>query len=1035
MPVIYLSKRVVMKSAPLIILFLFFYSTEINAQSPGLIVRPAGGNGITALNPDGNGFSSATTSGFTTDDINQSEIAFKVVPAAIMEPTGDLSTGPSGGYSDIVTRVDGSGFYTFKDATNIYFRLRIGGIISGSKGYSVLIDTDGKFGASGVNADPNYVAPSGNNVGNPGFEYEVSLQTNFQVAVYNVNGSATPGTPVTYPLSSNTQISTALSTDGNNPDYFYDWYVPLSAIGNPSSIRLAITTVVSPSSAFQGSISDIYGINDATSASIASSWQTVVNAQPSITLSGFTGVSATCTVAPVVTTPVIAGAAVTVSGTWTKLDASKPSTATITLYKNGIAVGSSAVNSGATWNIAAGTIATGDVLYAKAQAAGESLCLESNVITSTACTTAPATPVLTCASIKGISGTMPSTASGNTVAVYLVPSSSASPMSNLISNGVNLTYPTTTSFAFYTAGCSGGTNNVVDGVYMIITQNGNCISGPAFACVANGNGTIAALVTNTIALPTPIYPGTIALSGSGTTSGNILRLFINGRYVSTITASASTFSFPSVTLSAGDQIKIYSQTGTACLTQSATFTVSCYNEPPTITTNTTGNLLTGASVITGKSQHPGATVQLYKGIAPSGVATGSGAIVLSTGLWSVTVPALVANEQYYAIENYNGCASAATAGVTVLSPTTCPDISGTYNDAATSISGTMPASFTGTIRLYLDGALIGSQAVTSALNWSIAVPSGTLYYNAVLTATAQATGNAESSGCASKIISCTSPLQPVINPLTTTIAVGQTVNFSVSNTTVNSWYALTDNSGVSYAPSAYRTNTSNFSLNSATFTAAGTYNLKLSADLLTGCPAASTNTTIQVNSLLPLHLVGFSASYAAGKFLFSWQTQDEFNVSHFDVEESADGIFFTTLVNQPAKNNSGIINNYKAEKKGQLIRPTHFRLKMTDLDGSVQYSEISTLKPDVNGSMFSISPNPFKHELRLKYSAAKNSGVQVSIFAANGVLAFTEHYTVSAGTNSLKIDNLRLLPNGVYYIVISDDKNRQVYYREMIKAD
>ncbi len=1023
-----------MKSASMLLLIILFYAVNINAQSPGLIVRPPGGNGVTALNPDGNGYSSATTSGFTTDDINQSEIAFKVVPAAIIEPTGDLSSGPSGGFSDIVTRVDGSGFYIYKDATNIYFRLRIGGIVSGSKGYSVLIDTDGKFGASGVNADPNYVAPSGNNVGNPGFEYEVSLQTNFQVAVYNINGTATPGLPVTYALSTNAQISTALSTDGNNADYFYDWYVPLSAIGNPASIRLGITTVVSPSSAFQGSISDIYGINDATSASASSSWQTVVNAQPAISLTSFTGVNATCTAAPVVNTPVIAGAAVTVTGTWTKMDATKPSPATITLYKNGLSVGTVSVSSGGTWSISAGTIVTNDVIYAKAQATGESMCLESNSIKTTACVTPPASPVLTCASIKGISGTMPSTASGNSVVVYLVPTTSASPTSNIVSTGLNLTYPSTTSFAFYTAGCSGGTNNVADGVYMVVTQNGNCFSSPSFACVANGNGTIAALVTNTITLPTPIYPGSIVLSGSGTVSGNILRLFVNGLFVSTITASATTFSFPAVTFNAGDQIRIYSQTtGTACLTQSALFTVSCYNEAPTITTNTTGNLLTGATVIAGISLHPGASVQLYKGASPSGVATGTAATVNGSGAWSVTVPALIANDQYYAIETRNGCASASTAGVTVLTPSTCPTITGNYSDAATSIIGTMPSAFTGTIRLYLDGALIGSQSLTSSTNWNITVTAGTLYYNAAMRATAQATGSAESAGCSSKTISCTPPLQPTISPLSSTIAVGQTVNFSVSNSTINSWYALTDNSGVSYAPSAYRTNTSNFTLTSATFTTSGTYNLKLSSDLLTGCPSAFTNTTIQVNMLVPLRLVQFNGTYFDGRLFFNWQTEDEYNVSHFEVEESTDGNNFTELIRQPAQTNFSITHFYKAEKNKRLTQSTHYRLKVTDLDGTRQYSKIILLKPDGSDNGISVSPNPFSNYLQLKYLTRENSGIHIRIYSASGQLMNISRHKVLAGYNSVSINKLEFLQKGMYFLVITDDNNHEIQFRKIVK--
>ncbi|MBO9571108.1 MAG: hypothetical protein J7497_02715, partial [Chitinophagaceae bacterium] len=429
-----------------ILIWSFFVSCpNIFAQSPGVIVRPAGGAGVTLLNPDGNGFSSSTTSGFITDDIAESEVNYKLVPAAITEPTGDLATGPSGGFTDIVRNVDGSGFYMTKIGTNIYFRLRIGKIISGSKGYSVLIDTDQKFGGTGVYADPNYVAPSGSAPGNPGFEYEVVLQTNFQVAVYSIDGSASPGSATaTYSLNTNSQISVALTTDGNNADYFYDWVIPVSAIGNPSSIRTAVTTVISPNSALQGTRSDIYGIDDSQYSSAAAAWQTVVNAQPAINLNSFSSIGATCTQAPVLLSPITAGGSVTVSGTWTRLDATKSSTATITLYKNGISAGTATATTGLTWNISGLSIASGDVLYAMAQSTGESQCLQSNNVTVIGCSSAPSTPVLTCASTKGISGSM---TLGSTITVYFVPTTTASPTSNQVSTAGNVTYPTTTSFA------------------------------------------------------------------------------------------------------------------------------------------------------------------------------------------------------------------------------------------------------------------------------------------------------------------------------------------------------------------------------------------------------------------------------------------------------------------------------------------------------------------------------------------------------------------------------------------------------------
>ncbi len=214
------------------------------------------------------------------------------------------------------------------------------------------------------------------------------------MAVYAIDGTATPGTAASFALSTHSQISVALSTDGNNPDYLYDWFVPLSAIGNPTGIRTATTTVTSPNSALQGTRSDIYGIDDAAYAGPAAAWTAVVNAQPAINLVTFTGVSNTCTAPPVVSGPILPGGAVQVSGTWTRFDASKPATTVISLYKNGALIGSTTCSTGGTWTVAAGAVANGDAFYALAQSSGESSCIQSNLSYATACTAPPATPVL-----------------------------------------------------------------------------------------------------------------------------------------------------------------------------------------------------------------------------------------------------------------------------------------------------------------------------------------------------------------------------------------------------------------------------------------------------------------------------------------------------------------------------------------------------------------------------------------------------------------------------------------------------------------
>jgi hypothetical protein len=167
------------------------------SQTPGMIYEPASGAGASILDPNGDGYTSATTGGFTTDDQLQSEIPYSSLIFPGSEPTSDLNNAPDCGFTDFVDQGDRDPAQKYlSPAGNWLFRLRMGSISPNAKSYSILIDTDGLFGNTGANADPNWT------VDNPGFEIELVLATKFGVYVYDVN---TPNcTPViSYPGTTN----------------------------------------------------------------------------------------------------------------------------------------------------------------------------------------------------------------------------------------------------------------------------------------------------------------------------------------------------------------------------------------------------------------------------------------------------------------------------------------------------------------------------------------------------------------------------------------------------------------------------------------------------------------------------------------------------------------------------------------------------------------------------------------------------------------------------------------------------------------
>ena len=183
----------------------FFLCTLAFGQSPGRIITPAN-PAVNPMNPNGDGFITSHNGLFTsTLDEDQFELPF--LPIHQYEPESDEDNQDSGGCSilelvnDPVNGAE-SAYYYYKDADGIpgngdeiiVFRFRLARLTNASTGFSILMDTDNRFGNSGPGADPNA------RVGNMGFEREVNVFNSSggdgRVKVFNVDGvNSTPAVP------------------------------------------------------------------------------------------------------------------------------------------------------------------------------------------------------------------------------------------------------------------------------------------------------------------------------------------------------------------------------------------------------------------------------------------------------------------------------------------------------------------------------------------------------------------------------------------------------------------------------------------------------------------------------------------------------------------------------------------------------------------------------------------------------------------------------------------------------------------------
>lgn len=262
-----------MKRAVIIAYHIFLVLAGLHGQTSGQIIDAA----IPAsnpLDPNGDGWISASGAAFISDDHTESEINYVAIPQYGSEPNGDLLTGASCGATDIVDNAstgEDASYVAFTDPDGIensgdellLYRLRIASNTTGNFGFSVFIDTDGLFGSSGLSADPNAVS------GNLGFELEINLATkggSKGLHVYDIDGSTSANSTLrSYDIDSMMQKSYALHQDPScsGTPVFYDFFVFLSDLGisSSTSVRFVTATSSSGGSALGGSASDIGGID------------------------------------------------------------------------------------------------------------------------------------------------------------------------------------------------------------------------------------------------------------------------------------------------------------------------------------------------------------------------------------------------------------------------------------------------------------------------------------------------------------------------------------------------------------------------------------------------------------------------------------------------------------------------------------------------------------------------------------------------------------------------------------------------------
>ncbi|MCX6209114.1 MAG: hypothetical protein NTZ59_06310, partial [Bacteroidetes bacterium] len=122
--------------------------------------------------------------------------------------------------------------------------------------------------------------------------------------------------------------------------------------------------------------------------------------------------------------------------------------------------------------------------------------------------------------------------------------------------------------------------------------------------------------------------------------------------------------------------------------------------------------------------------------------------------------------------------------------------------------------------------------------------------------------------------------------------------------------------------------------------------------------------TIYVNVVLPLRMMSYELRIMNERqVLNKWETMNEINVSHYNIERSINAKDFTVIGKVKAKNKS--YNEYtftdELKIKDQEPKTLYYRIVGVDNDGKLSYSEVKKLSTiNYKPSTINIYPNPTK---------------------------------------------------------------------------
>ncbi len=174
-------------------------------------------------------------------------------------------------------------------------------------------------------------------------------------------------------------------------------------------------------------------------------------------------------------------------------------------------------------------------------------------------------------------------------------------------------------------------------------------------------------------------------------------------------------------------------------------------------------------------------------------------------------------------------------------------------------------------------------------------------------------------------------------------------------------------------------------------------------------------------AVLPLDLLSFNAAKNKEAVQLKWVSANETGFSHYNVQKSDDGKYFSLLTTVKATGSG----TYQAVDHKPFAGQNYYRLEMVDVDGKRRYSKVVNITFDTKVNLVSVYPNPAKTSaVTLDVTLNNESDLMFEWTDIAGRSRMRSQQKVAQGNSQISVD-VSALESGLYFITTRNVANNE----------